>query len=255
MSKSVIIIGSGIAGLSSGVYAQMNGFNSVIYEMGANPGGLCTSWKKNGFTFDGCIHWLTGITPESGYYKLWEEIGGIQGKEFYLYDYFLKYRDERGKEVTFYNDPHKLRAELLRVAPEDEKLIMRVTEDMRTLMDNELPVDFSLRTLRRTLKVIRLLYRYRMSAPGFSEKVKNERLKRIIHDHLDWHGMSIGFSFWAMSMMASKNAGYPLGGSKGFIDPIVQKYERLGGRIAYNSKVEKILVENNKAIGIRLVNG
>ena len=58
--KSIIIIGAGIAGLSVGCYAQMNGFKSEIYEMHNISGALCTAWKRKGFTFDGCIHWLTG---------------------------------------------------------------------------------------------------------------------------------------------------------------------------------------------------
>ena len=45
-SKSVIIIGAGIAGLSAGCYAQMNGYTSRIFEMHDKPGGLCTAWKR-----------------------------------------------------------------------------------------------------------------------------------------------------------------------------------------------------------------
>jgi len=44
--NSIIIIGAGFAGLAAGIYAQMNGFRSQIFEMHNLPGGLCTSWKK-----------------------------------------------------------------------------------------------------------------------------------------------------------------------------------------------------------------
>ena len=56
MEKSIIIIGAGIAGLSAGCYGQMNGYRTQIFEMGTKPGGLCTSWKRKGYTIDGCIH-------------------------------------------------------------------------------------------------------------------------------------------------------------------------------------------------------
>jgi phytoene dehydrogenase-like protein len=59
MKKSeaeVVIIGAGIAGLSLGCYLQMNGFNVQIFESHNTPGGLCTSWKRKGYLFDGCIH-------------------------------------------------------------------------------------------------------------------------------------------------------------------------------------------------------
>ncbi|MFC2069478.1 NAD(P)-binding protein, partial [Chloroflexota bacterium] len=33
MDQTIIIIGAGIAGLSAGCYAQMNGFQTQIFEM------------------------------------------------------------------------------------------------------------------------------------------------------------------------------------------------------------------------------
>ncbi|NMC56517.1 MAG: NAD(P)/FAD-dependent oxidoreductase, partial [Eubacteriaceae bacterium] len=50
--KSVLIIGAGIAGLCAGCYAQMNGYESKIYEMHSLPGGLCTSWNRKNYTID-----------------------------------------------------------------------------------------------------------------------------------------------------------------------------------------------------------
>jgi phytoene dehydrogenase-like protein len=52
MSKSVIIIGAGIAGLAAGCYAQMNGNDFQIFRLHSLPGGLCTSWLRTGDTFD-----------------------------------------------------------------------------------------------------------------------------------------------------------------------------------------------------------
>ena len=46
--NSIIIIGGGFAGLSAGIYGQMNGYKTTIYEMHNKPGGLCTSWKRKG---------------------------------------------------------------------------------------------------------------------------------------------------------------------------------------------------------------
>ena len=40
MAKKVIIIGAGIAGLSAGCYARMNGYEAEIYEAHTQPGAL-----------------------------------------------------------------------------------------------------------------------------------------------------------------------------------------------------------------------
>jgi phytoene dehydrogenase-like protein len=56
-------------------------------------------------------------------------------------------------------------------------------------------------------------------------------------------------------MIATQGCGFPEGGSLNFAKSIEQKYIDLGGKIHYNSKVEKILVRNNETVGIRLENG
>jgi phytoene dehydrogenase-like protein len=61
--KSIIIIGASIAGLSSGCYGQMSGYRTQIFEMHDELGGCCTSWKRDGYTIDGCFHYLTGFGP------------------------------------------------------------------------------------------------------------------------------------------------------------------------------------------------
>lgn len=40
-SRSVVIVGGGIAGLSAGCYARMNGYDATVLEMHNVPGGLC----------------------------------------------------------------------------------------------------------------------------------------------------------------------------------------------------------------------
>jgi len=75
--KSIVIIGAGIAGLSTGCYGQMNGYRTRIFEMQNMPGGLCTSWQRQGYTIDGCLAWLVGSAPGSSFYRIWEELGAI----------------------------------------------------------------------------------------------------------------------------------------------------------------------------------
>ena len=47
-------------------------------------------------------------------------------------------------------------------------------------------------------------------------------------------------------------SGWPVGGSLAFSRAIERRYLDLGGEIHYKSRVEKILVENNRAVGVRL---
>jgi len=58
MDKSIIIIGAGIADLSTGCYSQMNDYRTHIFEKHTIPGGLCTTRKRKGYRIDGCIHFV-----------------------------------------------------------------------------------------------------------------------------------------------------------------------------------------------------
>ena len=73
-NKKVIIIGAGISGLCAGSYLQMNGYDTEIFELNTIAGGLCTAWKRKGYTFDGCVHWLAGSKPTDPFYHLWKEL-------------------------------------------------------------------------------------------------------------------------------------------------------------------------------------
>ncbi len=52
----VIIIGAGISGLVCGCYLAKAGMKVLIAEQHNKPGGYCTSFKRNGFTFDAAAH-------------------------------------------------------------------------------------------------------------------------------------------------------------------------------------------------------
>lgn len=255
MPKSIIIIGGGIAGLSAGIFARLNGFETDIYEMHTIAGGLCTAWKRKDYVFDGSLSWLTGTDPKSAYYKLWEDLGGVQNKEFFYYDYFAKVQDQNGNIMTFYTDPDKLREQMIVIAPEDKKIIREIILDIKKFMKHEMPVEFRISEIIKFITPIRLFYKYRISAKELAAKCKSPALRYFLIQSLDWHGMPVGFSLWATALIGSRNGGYPMGGSLGFINSVVERYEELGGRIHYHSKVEEILVENNKANGIRLNDG
>jgi phytoene dehydrogenase-like protein len=97
--KSIIIIGAGLAGLSAGCYGQMNGYHTRIYEMHNIPGGLCTSWKRKGYTFDGCIHYVMG-SRFGIYHRFYEELGAVQGRRMVDNEELLRVEGSGGKVWT-----------------------------------------------------------------------------------------------------------------------------------------------------------
>ena len=75
--NTIAIIGAGMGGLAAGIYGQVNGYKTQIFEMHTVPGGQCASWKRKGYTFDACIHHLFGCNPETRVHALWRELGAM----------------------------------------------------------------------------------------------------------------------------------------------------------------------------------
>ncbi len=95
----------------------------------------------------------------------------------------------------------------------------------------------------------------KISIWDFTEQFKNPFLKQnfpLMFGLPDFPMLAV---IMTLAEMHRKNAGYPIGGSLTFSKSIEKRYIDLGGKILYNSRVEKIIVENNHAVGVRLTDG
>ncbi len=88
MARKIVIIGGGIAGLSTGCYGRMNGYDTEIFEMHTIPGGVCTGWQRKGYTFDGCLHFLVGTGPANPLHQVWQEVGAFDPKRVVDHEVF-----------------------------------------------------------------------------------------------------------------------------------------------------------------------
>jgi phytoene dehydrogenase-like protein len=71
-----------------------------------------------------------------------------------------------------------------------------------------------------------------------------------------WPGdFSSVFLMMTLGYLAQKNAGYVIGGSMEIALSMEKRYCELGGKVNYHSAVEKILVENDRAVGVKLADG
>jgi phytoene dehydrogenase-like protein len=58
-----------------------------------------------------------------------------------------------------------------------------------------------------------------------------------------------------LSVQNKGDAGWPIGGSDALSGNIERRYVELGGEVTYNAKVTKILVKDNRAVGVQLEDG
>jgi phytoene dehydrogenase-like protein len=261
--KKVIVIGGGIAGISTGCYMQMNDYDCHIFEMSPNPGGLCTAWKRKGYTFDGCIHWLVGSSPTEKLYKFWQELGVIKSNNFINFDDAGSYEDGSGKVFTLYTNADKLRGEMISFAPEDMETIDEFIKAVKEITKYKMPIDkapqlyniFEIIKLGSTmLPYMKFLKKWNLSLSEYSKKYKNEFLRKIFNLFFsEIYDFPTSNLLFMISWMGNK-CGYPIGGSLAITNAMEKRYLGLKGKISYNSKVAKVLVNNGKACGVELEN-
>ena len=106
--RTAIIIGAGISGLTTAVYLQRSGIHTLVLEKAAGPGGVSTSWKRKGYTFEGGIHWLIGAKKEIPLHQVWLETGALQDNNpVHFKDPIYTLVDEKGS-MPLFRDLHGL---------------------------------------------------------------------------------------------------------------------------------------------------
>jgi phytoene dehydrogenase-like protein len=264
-NKSIIIIGGGIAGLSAGCYAQMNGYSSQIFELHDLPGGLCTAWERRGYVFDGCIHYLFGSGAEQPFNTMWQELGAVQGRKFVDHSVYQHVTDGKNTLIV-YTDPDLLQAHMTELSPKDTKLIRSFCNGVRTFADFDMSAMYKVpKSMMRAqdwaklgskmLPYIPTLAKWApQSTRQFSDKFRNTFMQKAVAHMFSWEEAPVMMGMMLLAYMHTGNAGFPIGASLEFARALEKRYIGLGGKIHYKSQVEKILTKNGRAEGVRLYN-
>ncbi len=265
MTDQVLIIGAGMAGLSAGCYAQMNGLDSQIFELHFLPGGLCTSWKRKGYLFDGSIRYLTGTQPSFSTYQLWDELGLLNNRKIYYFDEFTRFEGRDGRVFILYTNIDRLEQHMLELSPQDAKLTQTFIEALRQFTNLNLPVDMTIGSPMEGLEMgqmmlpvlVPLLRWQKVTVREFASQFKDPLIREALPQFFQFSPPDFPMMVLLMTlgMMNDHEAGYPLGGSLAFAKSLADHYLSLGGKIHYNTRIQKILVEDNRAVGLLLEDG
>lgn len=263
--ETILIIGAGIAGLSAGCYAQMNGYRSQIFELHYLPGGLCTSWRRGDYTFDGGVRLLSSTNPATPGSQLWQELGMLENRPIHYYDEFSRYEGADGRTFILYTDIDRLKAHMLALSPQDEDPIDEFTDALRAFTRMNLPVDITPSDPQESLEMGRSMLPVLFPALRWAKVTVSEFASRF-RDPLLREGLPQFFQFSrpdfpmmlmlsSLAMMNDHEGGYPAGGSLRFAEDLARRYEALGGQIHYRARVTGIVLEGDRAVAVRLEDG
>jgi phytoene dehydrogenase-like protein len=255
-TKRLVIIGGGIAGLCTGVYARKCGYLVDVLEMGENAGGLATSWRRGDYTFETCLHWLLGSNPNSVMHARWQEVFDIGRLKFVQPEEYVRLESAQGECLSIFSNVDRMERELLQRAPQDAREIRRLASAIRRLAKLPIPdPDAPLLRLLRTLPALHLLHELsNVSVQDYGRRFKHPLLRKFFGEGSMAELSAIALVF-SLAWMSDCNAGYPIGGSQAVIQLIAENLRSLGGHLRLGSKVEQILVEHDAAVGVRLAGG
>ena len=116
--QTAIVVGSGFGGLAAAIRLSAMGYQVTVVEKLDGPGGRGYVRRQDGFTFDGGP---TIVTVPFLFQELW----ALCGKNFAddvdlrLMDPFYRVRFDDGTHFDYNGDPARMRAEVIRISPDD----------------------------------------------------------------------------------------------------------------------------------------
>ncbi|MDO4547943.1 MAG: NAD(P)/FAD-dependent oxidoreductase [Clostridia bacterium] len=260
----IIIIGAGTGGLVAGVYARKSGYDTVIYEKNAVPGGECTGWDREGCHIDNCIHWLMGTLPGSGLYDIWKTTGALgDGIEVLRLDNMYS-SELNGERITLWADIERTRREMLALSPEDAVEINDLLDAAKLAEKVEIPAtkppeQMNLAELLhmafRSRATLKLFKKYSgMDTQDLMNKFRHPLLKAVLSDFCTKESLAHSFPM-SYGNFTGSDGGVPRGGSRAMALRMSERFKSLGGTLATNCPVEKVVIKGNRAVGVELSNG
>ena len=263
--KKAVVIGGGIAGLSTAALLAKSGMDVTVLEARSRVGGRAYTYEKDGFIFETGPSWYLMPDAFNQFFKL---MGTTAEAELDLVrlDPAYQTRNEGDSEVLVIREKLEDNLELFeRIEPGAGKALKRYVDSAEDAYN--ISIDHFLYTnfentksfthpevLKRAGNFIKHLLG---NLDDFAAKhVKDQRLRKI----LDFPAVFLGASPYDTPSMyhlmthVDMNVGvfYPMGGFYTIIQAIERIAKKHGVKVHCNSRVTKIVTENKKVTGVQV---
>ena len=263
----VLIVGAGLGGLSTGALVAKEGFKTLILEQSDIIGGCCSTFEADGYKFDVGASIVEVIQPLD---RLFEMLGGRREDYVDLIpcDPIYSFITDDGKRFSYPTDIDACTEVIGRIAPRDvdgwkefcgvglamiEEMMDAVmlspmntfSEAMALAARNPQMIKFAPTFLRTHQGVVRSFYK----DPVMLQSVAFQSYFAGAPPEL---GSGV-FGYIALS----EHLGiyYPRGGMIGIPNGIMKAGREHGLEVRTGVKVEKLLIENGTAFGVKLEDG
>lgn len=264
-TKSIIVIGAGIGGLTTAAHLAQQGLNVLVIEKNARAGGRCDQFKREGHTFDaGPTLFVMPLVYEAEFAALGASLHDRLDLQRVDPTYHLVFDDNSRLELT--SDMKRLQEQLERIEPGSFQGLLRYLDEgcrhYNVAMEKLVNRDFRTATEFFSLKNLPLLYQIKPLVKHYDNMANyfdNPRLKAAFTFQDVYMGLSPFNAPATFSMMQytelAHGVWYPKGGMYSIVEALLAIAREAGVQFEFGTAVEQIEVYGSKSKGVLLDDG
>lgn len=259
-----VIIGAGLGGLSCAAAFARQGFKPLVLEQHRIPGGYATAFKRpGGFVFDASLH-STSVGERNGVANLIPGFPEIEDITFVphktLYRAIFPEHDIR----VLHKDVEGYIKLLQKHFPGEAQGIAALFQDMRRYVEdlNKLSSAGDQVDMSRFPRDFPVLFKNfnRTWGAMMSEHITDAKLQAIVSALWGYFGLPpsrLASLYYAMPTLGYLTEGgyYPIGTSQKISDALMDFIRKRGGEVKLRTRVERILVKDHAAYGVKTKDG
>lgn len=261
----LLVIGAGLGGLTCAGYAAKQGLKVAVIEQHDIPGGYATTFTRGDpeLTFDVSLHQIVLHGPAK---QIMEDLGVLEKTKFHKCNELFRYRSNDIDIAVPAAGPDVFKNTLKKRFPKETKGIDGFTSDMIEI-HNELGRLFSkggpsfIDKIAFPIKYPALWASRKKTLEDYlNDHVRNPELRSVLSAFSPYYGLppSQVSGFYYLNATAAYviyGGSYPEGGSQSISDAITDAIKSNGGIFKFNTKVNRVLVKDGKALGVLTSDG
>lgn len=260
-ANHVIIIGSGIGGLSSAIILAKLGYQVTVLERNQTAGGMINSYRRQGVDCAVGVHYLGSLAPGQILHTFFDYLGLLtdipvrpMGEAGVIDRYLFQ---DQGQSRTFDLPPgiDCYLANLSRAFPQDGAVIAWLAQALEVAASQLHGLDL----LRHEQNILNFLDQAEPIGDKLAELGCSPGLRTVLGVPSSWVGVPLHdcpIYYHTMALVSYLSSSWRLACSgQDMVQTLIRRLEEAGGQVCTKSEVARLLVTNRQVEGVELATG